>query len=237
MNVMSFMEIMGTHEIAIVAAFFIGLMTAISPCPLATNITAVAYISKRLGNRMHTLGVGFAYALGRMLTYVAIAFLIVWVGLGVQGISLPLQKYGDMFIGPLLIIIGVVMLDLVKISFLKGSKRMENLKEKLSRRGILGGFLMGAIFALAFCPFSAVLFFGMLIPLAINAGDSIIIPSVFSIATALPVIVLSLVLVHSFSKLGTVMNRLQTFEKWMRRSVAIVFITVGAYYTIIVNFV
>jgi len=237
MDVMSFMEIMGTHEIAIVAAFFIGLMTAISPCPLATNITAVAYISKKLGSRMHTLGVGFAYALGRMLTYVAIASLVVWVGLGVRGISLPLQKYGDMFIGPLLIIIGVVMLDLVKISFLKGSRRMETLTEKLSRRGILGGFLMGAVFALAFCPFSAVLFFGMLIPIAINAGDGIIIPSVFSIATALPVIILSLVLVHSFSKLGTVMNRLQTFEKWMRRSVAIVFITVGAYYTIIVNFV
>jgi len=236
MDIMAFMEIMGTHEIAIVAAFFIGLMTAISPCPLATNITAVAYISKRLGSRMHTLGVGFAYALGRMLTYVAIASLVVWVGLGVQGISLPLQKYGDMFIGPLLIIIGVVMLDLVKINFMKGSKRMENLKEKLSRRGILGGFLMGSIFALAFCPFSAVLFFGMLIPLAINTGDSIIIPSVFSIATALPVIVLSLVLVHSFSKLGTVMNRLQTFEKWMRRSVAIVFVAVGAYYTFIVNF-
>jgi cytochrome c biogenesis protein CcdA len=236
MDIMSFMEIMGTHEIAIVAAFFIGLMTAISPCPLATNITAVAYISKRLGSRMHTLGVGFAYALGRMLTYVAIASLIVWVGLGVQGISLPLQKYGDMFIGPLLIIIGVVMLELVKISFLKGSRRVENLKEKLSRRGILGGFLMGAVFALAFCPFSAVLFFGMLIPLAINAGDGIIIPSVFSIATALPVIILSLVLVHSFSKLGTVMNRLQTFEKWTRRSVAIVFIAMGAYYMIVVNF-
>ncbi len=235
-DIMSFMEVMGTHEIAIVAAFFIGLMTAISPCPLATNITAVAYISKRLGNKRHTLSIGLSYALGRMLTYVAIASLIVWMGLGVQGISLPLQKYGDILIGPLLILIGVVMLDIVKISFLKGSRRMESIKESLSRKGILGGFLLGAIFALAFCPFSAVLFFGMLIPLAINAGDSIIIPSVFSIATALPVIILSLFLVHSFSKLGTVMNKIQTFEKWMRRSVAIVFIAVGAYYTIIVNF-
>jgi cytochrome c biogenesis protein CcdA len=236
MDIMTFMEVMGTHEIAIVAAFFIGLMVAISPCPLATNITAVAYISKRLGSRRHTLKIGLIYALGRMLTYVIIASLVVWIGLGVQSISLPLQKYGDMSIGPLLVIIGIVMLDIVKIRFLKGSRRIESLKEYLSRRGVLGSFLMGAIFALAFCPFSAVLFFGMLIPLAINAGDGIIIPSVFSIATALPVIVLSMVLVHSFSKLGTVMNRLQTFEKWMRRSVAIVFIAVGAYYTIIVNF-
>lgn len=236
MDIMSFMQAMGTHEIAIIAAFFIGLMTAISPCPLATNITAVAYISKRLGNKKHTLLIGFTYALGRALTYVGIASIIVWLGLGVQGIAMPLQKYGDMLIGPLLVIMGVVMLDIVKIKFLKGSKRMESLRENFSRRGVMGGFLMGAVFAMAFCPFSAVLFFAMLIPLAINAGDGIIIPFVFSIATALPVIVLSLLLVQSVSKLGAVMNRLQVFEKWMRRGVAVVFILMGAYYTIIANF-
>ena len=234
-EIMPFMEAMGTHQISIIAAFFIGLMTAISPCPLATNITAIAYVSKNLGNKRRTLNIGLSYALGRMFTYVAIASLIVWMGLSAQGISLPLQKYGDMIIGPLLIAIGVLLLGVIKISFFKGSARLENLKENLSRRGILGGFLLGAVFALAFCPFSAVLFFGMLIPLAIAAGDGIIIPSVFSIATALPVIILSLFLVHSVSKLGIVMNKIQTFEKWMRRSVAVIFVTVGTYYTIVAN--
>jgi cytochrome c biogenesis protein CcdA len=229
------MEMMGTSHIAIIAAFFIGLMTAISPCPLATNITAIAYISKNLGNKRRTLSIGLSYAFGRAFTYVIIASLIVWMGLGVQGISLPLQKYGNMLIGPLLIILGILLFGVIKISFFKGLGIMERLKKNLSNKGILGGFLLGAVFALAFCPFSAVLFFGMLIPLAIATGDGIIIPSVFSIATALPVIILSLLLVHSVSKLGNVMNKIQTFEKWMRRSVAIIFIVVGAYYTIIVN--
>ena len=234
-EILPFMEMMGASQIAIVAAFFIGLMTAISPCPLATNITAIAYISKNLDNKRRTLSIGLSYAFGRAFTYVAIASLVVWMGLSVQGISLPLQKYGGMLIGPLLIIIGVLLLGIIKIRFFKGSGKLDRLKENLSRRGVLGGFLLGAIFALAFCPFSAVLFFGMLIPLAIAAGDGIIIPSVFSIATALPVIILSVFLVHSVSKLGNVMNKIQTFEKWMRRSVAIVFIAVGTYYTIVAN--
>jgi len=236
-EIMPFMEMMGASQIAVIAAFFIGLMTAISPCPLATNITAVAYISKNLENKRRTLLIGFSYAFGRAFTYVMIASLIVWMGLSAQSVALPLQQYGGMLIGPLLIVIGILLLGIIKINIFKGSGKLEKLKENLSRRGVLGGFLLGAIFALAFCPFSAVLFFGMLIPLAIAAGDGIIIPSVFSIATALPVIILSLVLVHSVSKLGNVMNKIQIFEKWMRRSVAIVFIVVGTYYTIAANIV
>jgi len=232
MNIMAFMETMGTSDIALVAAFFIGLMTAISPCPLATNITAIAYISKKIENGKHTLITGLIYTLGRMLTYVGIASLIVYVGLNVQAISLFLQRYGERIIGPLLIFIGLAMLDVIKLNFIKGSKKFDNLKEKLSEKGYLGSFILGVIFALAFCPFSAVLFFGMLIPLALKFGDGILIPSVFAFATGLPVILFSFVLVFSVSKLGRVMNKVQLFEKYMRYIVSIIFIFSGIYYTI-----
>ncbi len=231
MDLMAFMEAMGTSNIPLLAAFFIGLMTAISPCPLATNITAIAYASKKIDNSKHTTIVSLLYTLGRMFTYVAIASLIVWFGVNVQSISLFLQKYGERILGPVLIIIGVIMLDIIKINLFKSNAKLDSLKEKLAKKGFLGAFLLGVIFALAFCPFSGVLFFGMLIPLAINAGDGLLIPSVFALATGLPVIILSLILVYSVSKLGTIMNKIQTFEKWMRKIVAVTFIIVGIYYT------
>lgn len=232
MSLMAFMESMGTSNIAIVASFFIGLMTAISPCPLATNITAIAYVSKKINNSKHTLMVGFLYTLGRMFSYTLLASLIVWLGISSQSISFFLQKYGDKILGPLLVIIGIVMLDIFKLPVLKGSDRLNKLKEKLANKGYLGSFLLGVIFALAFCPFSGVLFFGMLIPLAIKAGDGLIIPAVFAFATGLPVIIFSFILVYSVSKLSTIMNKVQTFEKWMRKIVGIVFVIVGFYYII-----
>jgi len=230
MGLMAFMETMGTNEIGLLAAFFIGLMTAISPCPLATNITAIAYASKRIDNSKHTIIVGFLYTLGRMLTYVVIASAIVWFGLNTQAIALFLQKYGAKLLGPLLLIIGIVMLDIIKINLLKSNEGVNKLKERLARKGFVGSFFLGVIFALAFCPFSAVLFFGMLIPIALKAGDGIIIPSVFAFATGLPVIIFSFILVYSVSKLGKIMNKIGTFEKWMRKTVAGIFILAGLYY-------
>lgn len=231
MSIMAFMEAMGTSDIGILAAFFIGLMTAISPCPLATNITAIAYASKRIDNSKHTIIVGFLYTFGRMLTYVLIASAIVWFGLNTQSIALTLQKYGDKILGPLLLIVGIIMFDVIKINFLKTSDKLNKLKEKLASKGFLGSFLLGVIFALAFCPFSAVLFFGMLIPIALKAGDGLIIPSVFAFATGLPVIIFSFILVKSVSKLGKIMNKVGSFEKWTRKIVAIIFILAGMYYT------
>lgn len=230
------MESMGTSNIPLLAAFFIGLMTAISPCPLATNITAIAYASKHIENKKKTLLVGALYTLGRMFTYVILASLIVWFGLNTPVIALFLQKYGDRLLGPLLIIIGIVMLDIIKLNIIKDNNWLRNLKEKFANKGYIGSFLLGALFALAFCPFSAVLYFGMLIPLALKAGDGLLIPSVFAIATGLPVIVFSILLVISVSKLGKIMNKIQTFEMWMRKGVAIIFLLVGTYYVYITYF-
>ena len=230
MSLMTFMEAMGTSSFPLIAAFFIGLMTAISPCPLATNITAIAYISKKIDNGKHALITGLVYTLGRMFTYVLLASLIVYIGLNVQAVSLFLQRYGERLIGFLLVFIGLVMLNIIKLPSLKSGDKINKIKEKLSGKGYLGAFLLGVIFALAFCPFSAVLFFGMLIPLALKFSDGILIPSIFALATGLPVIIFAFILTFSVSKLGKVMNKVQTFEKYMRYIIAYVFILVGAYY-------
>lgn len=231
MSLMTFMEAMSMSSFPLIAAFFIGLMTAISPCPLATNITAIAYISKKIDNGKKTLLTGFIYTLGRMFTYVLLAALIVYVGLNVQAISLFLQKYGEKILGPLLIFIGLVMLNVIKFPSLKSGNKMNKIKEKLSEKGYLGSFLLGVLFAFAFCPFSAVLFFGMLIPLALKYSDAFLIPSIFSFATGLPVIIFAFILTFSISKIGKIMGKVQTFEKYARYVIAAVFVVVGIYYT------
>jgi len=236
MDLMLFMETMGNNDIPLIAAFFIGLMMAISPCPLATNITAIAYISKKLENKKTTLWIGLVYTLGRMLVYVALASLIVWFGINTQFISSGIQKYGEKILGPFLILIGIIMLDLINMHIFHGNFNLEKLKEKLAKNQFIGSFFLGALFALAFCPFSAVLFFGMLIPLAIKTGDGIIIPAVFAFATGLPVIIFSFILVYSVSKLSRIMNKVSVFEKWTRYAVSVTFIIVGIYYLLRINF-
>jgi len=227
---MPFMEAMGTSDIALVAAFFIGLMVAISPCPLATNITAIAYISKKINNRKNILITSVVYTLGRMFTYVSLASLIVYIGVNVQAISFFLENYAEKILGPLLVFVGLVMLNFIRIPSFKGSPKLDKIKEKLSEKGYLGSFLLGIIFALAFCPISGVLFFGMLIPLSLKLSDGLLIPSVFAFATGLPVIILSFVLAYSISKIGKIMHNLQIVEKYIRYVVAVVFILIGLYY-------
>jgi cytochrome c biogenesis protein CcdA len=229
-GLMQFMETMGTSNIALVAAFFIGLMVAISPCPLATNIAAIAYISKKINNRKNILITSIVYTLGRMFTYVSLTSLIVYIGVNVQTISLFLENYAEKILGPLLVFVGLVMLNFIRLPSFKGSSKLDKLKEKLTEKGYLGSFLLGIIFALTFCPISGVLFFGMLIPLSLKISDGLIIPSVFAFATGLPVIILSSILAYSISKIGKIIHNLQILEKYIRYVVAVVFILIGLYY-------
>lgn len=231
MDLMYFMESMSKSNIPVVAAFFIGLMTALSPCPLTTNITAVAYISRRISDGKNTILVGLLYTLGRVIAYTLLAAFIVYVSVNSREVSIILQEYGELILGPFLLIAGLVMVEEININLPSGGTKFEGLKQKLGEKGYLGGFLLGFIFALSFCPFSAVLYFGMLIPLAIKNNDALLIPSVFAFATGLPVILSSILLVKSVSTLGRIMRKTQAIERAVRKGVAAIFIVVGLYFT------
>lgn len=231
---MAGMEALGTSGIPLVAAFFIGLLMTFSPCPLATNITAIAFISKKIGDSRHTLLVGTLYSIGRMAAYIGLTALIVYAGLNIQAVSFFLQEYGEKLIGPFLVIMGIVMLEIVDIPFIGGHGWLQKLELYLGEKGYLGGFLLGVVFALALCPFSAVLFFGMLIPIALKTGDALLVPAVFAIATALPVIVISIVLVQGVNRVLGMMSVVQKMETWVKRAVAAVFIVIGLYYIVII---
>jgi cytochrome c biogenesis protein CcdA len=234
MDLMQFFQMMSTSNLPLVAAFFIGLMMAISPCPMATNITAIAYISRRMGGVKKTFITGLAYTLGRAFIYAGIASLAVWVGISVQSVAFPLQQYGGLFIGPFLIFVGIIMLLSERITKTIGIPYFKTFNERIAQKGLLGAFALGAIFALAFCPFSAVLFFGMLIPIVLAVGDGVLIPIVFAFGTGIPVVVVSLLLTKGIRVAGSTTHRLSVFEKWVKIILSAIFIIVGVYYTAMV---
>lgn len=215
----------------ILTAFVLGLMTAISPCPLATNITATAYLSKDIGEKHRVLFNGLFYTLGRMFTYTALG-LIFYFGASQFQVARLLQNIGGMWLGIALIVIGILMLDVIKWNIPGMGKLTSKLEKKEGKKNYLDAFLLGLLFALAFCPYSGVLYFGGLIPITIASPSGLLLPPVFAIATGLPVIVIAWLLAYSVSNVGKFYNKMNIFQKWFKRIVAAVFIMVGIYYVI-----
>ena len=215
-------------------ALILGLMTAISPCPLATNITAIGFIGKDIENRNRVFLNGLIYTLGRAVSYTVLAF-IIFLGADKFSLSGVFQRYGEKIIGPLLVIIGLLMLDVVKIKF-PGLGKLTERYEKDGVKSYWDVFLIGVLFALAFCPYSGVLYFGMLIPITITSASGLYLPLVYAVATGIPVLIFAWLIAYAISGLGTVYNRLRTFEIWFRRVISIVFILVGIYYITTVYF-
>ena len=217
------------YNFPIVSAFILGLMTAISPCPLATNITATAFISKNISSKRKVFSSGLLYALGRGFSYTAIG-LILYFGASKFHIARFFNQNGEKFLGPLLIVIGLIMLNFIKLNFLGTSNFQEKLSEKFKDKGLLGSFLIGVVFALAFCPYSGALFFGMLIPMTIASADGLYLPLVFAFGTGLPVILFTYLLAFTAGKIGVFYTRITKVEKVMRTLAGVVFIITGLYY-------
>jgi len=217
-----------------ISALVLGLMTAISPCPLATNITAVGFISKDIENRNRVFVNGLLYTLGRAISYTSIA-LIIYFGADQFKFSGFFQLYGEKILGPLLIIIGLLMLDVIRIKF-PAMNGLTSRMETKTKWGYFDTILLGMIFALAFCPYSGVLYFGMLVPMTVASASGLYLPIVFALATGIPVIIFAWILAFSVGSLGGIYNKMRNFEVWFRRVVAVLFIIVGIYYIIRIFF-
>jgi len=216
----------------LLTAFILGLMTAISPCPLATNITAVGYIGKNIDNKHRVFINGIVYTLGRVFSYTILAVILMYSA-DQFAIKSFFQIYGEKFIGPLMIIIGLFMLNVFKINF----PGFSGMTEKMSKKGFgnyWDVFLLGVLFALAFCPYSGVLYFGILIPLTIGSTGGVFLAVVFALATGIPVILFAWLIAYTVSGVSRTYNKMKLFERWFRKMVAILFIAVGLYYIYII---
>lgn len=216
----------------LLTAFLLGLLTAISPCPLATNIAAIGYISKDVTNQRRIFRNGLLYTLGRILSYTLLGVVLILIlkeGSSLFGIQKFIGKYGEMILGPALVIIGLFMLFGSKLPLPKFGFSGRG-GEKIAKKGGLGALWLGVLFAMAFCPTSGVFYFGMLIPMAAIETGGYLLPIAFAVATALPVIVVSWLLAFSFKSIGSFYGKMQTVQKWLNWLVGGLFIAIGLYY-------
>jgi len=229
---MDFLQnILDNSQFSFLTAIILGLMTAISPCPLATNISAIGFISRNIENRRRVFINGLVYTLGRAISYTGLA-LIIFFGASKMNISMIFQGWGEKLLGPVLILVGLLMLDVIKIKFPGLSGLTDKIGEN-SKGSYWSTLLLGMVFALAFCPYSGVLYFVMLIPMTVTSAGGLYLPVLFAIATGLPVIIFAWLLAYAVGNVGKLYNRIKLFELWFRRVVSVIFIAVGIYYILI----
>ena len=221
----------------VLTAFLLGLLTAISPCPLATNIAAVGFIGRNIENRRRVFINGLLYTLGRVLSYTLLGVVLIMIlkeGSSMFGIQKTIGTWGELLIGPMLLIIGMFMLFGDKLNLPKFGYNGN--AEGLARKGGAGALLIGVLFALAFCPTSGVFYFGMLIPMSATATAGYLLPAVFAIATAIPVLIVAWVLAFSVQQMSNFYGRIKTVQKWLNLIVGILFIVIGIYYCFVMFF-
>jgi cytochrome c biogenesis protein CcdA len=216
--------------IGFASALWLGILTSISPCPLASNVAAISFLSKKIIHPVLVLIAGLAYTLGRMVSYAILGWIIISSLLSVPQVAQFLQKYMGKALGPLLILTGLILLEIVTIR-LPGLLLSQKHHNKLAESGAPGAFLLGFIFALAFCPISAALFFGSLVPLALNSKSGIVLPFIYGIGTGLPVLMFAVAIALGVTSLSRWFRKLTKLEYYMRIVTGVIFVLVGVYYT------
>jgi cytochrome c-type biogenesis protein len=214
-----------------VSALWLGILTSISPCPLATNIAAISYIGRRVGNARLVLLTGLLYALGRTLVYLVLGILLVASLLAQTSVSEFLERSMAKLLGPILMLVAMLLLGLVRFSF-RGAGLSEQMQNRVDAMGAWGALLLGILFALSFCPASAGLFFMGLIPLSVKIQSSVILPCVFGVGTALPAVAFAILIAVSAQSVGAAFNRLSQIEWWARQITGILFLAIGLHYTL-----
>jgi cytochrome c-type biogenesis protein len=210
------------------SAFWFGILTSISPCPLATNITAMSFVGRRVGSPGKVLLAGVLYTVGRALTYLILGALLVGSLLSAPRLSLVLQRTMNKALGPILIVVGVLLLGVIPLR-LPSSGLTQRMGERIAKWGPFGALLLGVLFALTFCPVSAAFFFGSLLPLAIEQQSPVLLPALFGIGTAIPVLGFAVAIALGAKSLGKVFGKVTKIERWARLITGVVFIGVGIY--------
>jgi len=214
--------------LAVTSALWLGILTSISPCPLATNIAAISFLGRHAHDPRRVLSSGVLYVIGRTAAYVALAALLVGGLFASDALSRLLQRYLNIFLGPLLVLAGALLLDVlaVRLSLNLAGQKMQ---ARAASGGRLWAAALGFLFALSFCPASAGLYFGAFLPLAVQWHSRLILPALYGIGTALPVVVFAFLLAFGGQYVGRAFDKLTHIERWLRLATGIVFILVGVY--------
>ena len=223
---------MNNFFIASASALWLGILTSISPCPLATNIAAISFVGRKVNKPGYVLCTGVLYTIGRTITYIVLGIILVSSMLSMPVVSHWLQKYMHKLLGPILIIVAMLLLDMLRFTS-KGSNLGQWCQQRAEKFGLGGALLLGLVFALSFCPVSAALFFGSLIPLSVKHSSGVVLPLIYGIGTALPVFVFGLLVSFSAGAMAKAFHKVSQFELWARRITGAVFLVIGVYFTLV----
>ena len=218
-------------SVPLVGAFLIGLLASLGPCPLTTNIAALGYITRELASPRRVLLTSVLYTLGRTCAYGVLGIALFAAGLQISRVSNSLQTLAEIALGPLLIIVGLVLFDVIHptVNIGGASRSVERWSQRIADWKGIGAFLLGILFALAFCPYSAALYFGILIPLAFKSAGGIVFPFLFGIGTSVPVLVIGVPLALGVRRLASALDLLARVERGMRKIAALAFIGAGVF--------
>lgn len=217
---------------AVGTALWLGILTSISPCPLASNVAAISFVGRNVTRPGHVFLAGMSYSFGRALTYVLVGALVVTSVLSLPRVSFFLQQRMNQVLGPLLILIGIGIMGWHRLPTPTWSWT-QTIQQRAARGGgVASSTLLGIAFALSFCPVSAGLFFGALIPLAVSSQSRVLLPAVYGVGTGLPVVAFALVLALGFRWIGRVFGVLTRIERAARPITGGVFIIAGIYLTV-----
>jgi cytochrome c biogenesis protein CcdA len=218
-------------SVPFLAALWLGVLTSISPCPFASNIAAVSFIIKRVDRTASVLSSGVLYTLGRVIGYTVLGILIASSLLSIPQTSYFLQNHMNKLLGPILIITGLFLLGILTFTSF-GLSFSQKSTARLNNLGMWGSAPLGMLFALSFCPISAALFFGSLIPLAVKNDSRVLFPAMYGIGTGLPVLLAAILLAAGIKNIGSIFKKITRFEYWMRKTTGVIFILVGIYYVL-----
>ncbi len=224
------LHLIETKEFPLLSALFLGIMVAVAPCTIASNVSVIGFLMRERQNKRKVFLNGAVYTLGRTVAYGLLGTAIFYFAGGLK-IGELLQHSVGKIIGPLFILVGFLMLDLVHIHGL-ADKCQRWLDVKKFQKRNWSAFGMGLLLAFAFCPYCAAIYFGMLIPFSFTVSHGVALPWIFGIGAAVPVFITIGVIAFSYNRLYKLYNKLQKFEIWFRRILGVLFILSGMLFVV-----
>ena len=207
-------------------AFLLGLLGATAPCQLTTNLSAIAYVSRDLGHGRPWQEAA-TYTLGKALVYTVVGAVVIALGLQVQGAAVPVVVAARKLLGPLMILIGLTFVGILRLRVSLGQRFVEALRSRIPAKGPWGAFILGLLFAFAFCPTLFLLFFGLAIPLGLRSNAGLLVPGLFAVGTALPLLAYAGLLAAGNGMAGAYARNLSRPHSTVKKVAGAIFILAG----------
>jgi cytochrome c-type biogenesis protein len=217
-------------NLPLIGAFLLGLLGALAPCQLSTGAAAAAWFGKDSSQGLAWSKVS-CFFVGKVIVYVGFAFVALVLFKGEMNAPALLFTTVRKLISPAMIVMGLFLLGLIRLP--APNVTMAKLyRWAETRGGYVGAFALGMAFSLAFCPTMFWLFFGLMLPSALDSGLGALFPLAFALGTSLPLL-LVLLLLDRGKKKGELLSTMRRGGRWLNLGAGALLVLIGLYDTAI----